>query len=472
MMENKKSQSEIIAISVILVLAVLPAMLDSTIVNIAVNDLVKQFSSTLSATQWVITCYVLALGIAVPFSGWLMKKCDGKKVMMGCLMLFLAGSLLSGLSWNMPSLIVFRIVQGLASGLMLPTLTTMIAQTAGSDNIGSLISIVSIPIVFVPIIGPIIGGLILQYLDWHWLFFVNLPIGAIALILMQWKLPHFEATDTSSKLDWFGILLLALISAMSVFGVVEMKKVQGQTIAICSFSVAALSLLVYIFYALKKKSQALIPLVLFRSKNFSASFILLFLAGFATNGPLLLFPLFFQNVRGLSVTMSALWLIPQGVGMLITRSQVGKLTDRIGARFVTLPSVIVVLAGTLPFVFFNAETSQWVIWFVLLIRGMGLGGFTIPVMSDSFVGLKKDQIAAASVATRTIQNVGAAFGSAILGTVVGSVLKNGVQTGVAGITSAYHAGFVTSLFFMVVSILPALFLTNKVRKSLPQPGIV
>jgi len=176
--------------------------------------------------------------------------------------------------------------------------------------------------------------------------------------------------------------------------------------------------------------------------------------------PMLLFPMFFQNVRGLSVITSALWLIPQGVGMLVTRPLVGKMTDKLGARLVVLPSIVITIIGTLPFVFFDVGTVQWFIWIVLFVRGIGVGGITIPVMSDSYVGLQKSLVPAASVATRTIQNIGAAFGSAILATVVSNAI-NVKEVTVANIVGAYHSGFITSLIFMVISILPALFLTNK-----------
>jgi len=459
---EKKLPRELILISFILVLATLPAMLDTTIVNIAVNKLAKQFLTGLEKTQWIVTGYVFALGIAVPFSAWLMRRFGGKKVMTGGLSLFLIGSFLAALSWSMSSLIVFRIIQGFASGLLIPTLTTVLIQTAEGKNIGQLISIVSIPIVFAPILGPVIGGLILQYSTWQWLFWVNLPLGVIALLLLQWKLPHFDAVDKSSKLDWLGILLLGLISGMSIFGVIKIEEIDGQTVGILSFTIAAIAFLTYIIYAWKKRSPALIPLDLFRSKNFSASFTLLFLAGFVSNGPMLLLPLFFQDVRGLNVITAALWLIPQGLGMLITRTTVGKLTDKIGARLVALPAILVVLLGTVPFVFFDAGTNQWFIWLTLLIRGMGIGGFAIPVMSDSYVGLEKSQIPAASVATRIIQNIGSAFGSGILATVVSSALKGG-KGNVSSMSTAYHAGFSTCLVFMAISIIPAFFLSNKIR---------
>lgn len=459
-MEKEKLPKDIISIAWILVLGALPSMLDTTIVNIAVNDFTKMFSTSFAVAQWVVTGYTLALGIAVPFSGWLMKKYDGKKIFMGALGLFLVASILCGLSWNMPSLIIFRVLQGFASGLIIPTLTALIVQTAGNENLGRLMSIVGIPIVFAPIIGPVIGGLILQYLSWNWLFVVNLPFGVVALLLMQWKLPKFEAIDKGAKMDWPGVLLLALISGMFILGVTEGRESYFRATSILAFSAGAVSLITYLVYAWKKKNKALIPLALFKSKNFSAAFFSLFLAGFATNGPMLLLPMFFQNVRGLDVIASALWLIPQGIGMLIARPLVGKMTDKYGARLVVLPSIAITILGTLPFVFFDASTMQWVIWIVLFIRGIGIGGITVPVMSDAYVGLEKLLVPAASVATRIIQNIGAAFGSAMLATVVSSALSAKEAT-VSNIADAYHLGFITSLIFMMISILPSLFLTNK-----------
>ncbi len=157
--------------------------------------------------------------------------------------------------------------------------------------------------------------------------------------------------------------------------------------------------------------------------------------------------------------------------MLLTRPLVGKLTDSLGAQLVVLPSIAITIIGTLPFVFFDANTASWLIWLVLFIRGTGVGGITIPVMSDSYIGLEKSQVPAASVATRIIQNVGAAFGSVILVTVVSGALTVGGATA-ANFAGAYHIGFVTSLIFMLISILPALFLTNKLRSPVMRSKLV
>jgi len=458
--EREKLPKGIAAVALIMVLGALPPMLDSTIVNVALKGLAGKFGADLSVIQWAVTGYVLAMAIAVPFSGWLIQKFDGKRIYMGALAMFLVGSLLSGLSWNVESLIAFRFLQGFTAGILMPLLSTMAVQLAGPNNLGKLMSFIGIPVVFAPIIGPVVGGLIMQYLPWQWLFLINLPIGAIGLVFLQWKLPKFEAANKSAKLDWPGVILLAIASGALIFGVTEVIKAADRTIGIVSLVIGGLAFLSYVFYAFRRKTKAVVSLDLFKSRNFNAAFIALFLGGFATNGPMLLFPMLFQNVRGLSVVMAALWLIPQGVGMLITRPIVGRLVDQIGARFVVLPSILITLIGTLPFVFFNANTSQWLVWAVLLVRGAGVGGFTVPLMADCFVGLQKAQIPTASVATRIIQNIGGAFGSALLATVVSTMLAKQADN----LTGAYHAGFITSVIFMFVGIAPALFLTNKMKK--------
>ena len=464
MVKEKKTKEKlpkgVAAVAMVMVLGALPPMLDSTIVNVALKGLAQTFGADLSVIQWAVTGYVLAMAIAVPFSGWLIQKFDGKKIYMGALALFLIGSLLSGLSWSVESLITFRFFQGFTAGMLMPLLSTIAVQLAGPGNLGKLMSLIGMPVVFAPIIGPVAGGLIMQYLPWQWLFFINLPIGAIGLACLQWKLPKFEATNKSACLDLPGIMLLTVASGALIFGMTEVIKANDRVIGIVSLVIGVIAFLAYVFYALKRKGKAIVSLDLFRSRNFSAAFIALFLAGFATNGPMLLLPMLFQNVRGLTVIMAALWLIPQGLGMLIARPTIGKMVDKIGARYVVLPSIALTFFGTLPFVFFDANTSQWLVWAVLLIRGAGVGGFTVPLMADCFVGLEKRQVPTASVATRIIQNIGGAFGSALLATVVSTMLAR--QTG--DLTGAYHAGFIMSLIFMAVGIAPALFLTNKFDK--------
>ncbi|SEN49348.1 MDR family MFS transporter [Paenibacillus sp. OV219] len=464
--DDEKIPRSLLTIAIVLVLGAIAPMLDGTMVNIALNDFSKDFHASLDHIQWIVTGYVLATGIAVPFSGWLIQRFDGKKVYIAAQIIFLIGSITSGLSWNLASMIIFRLIQGFSAGLIIPLLTTLLIQVAGQEKLGRLMSIVGMPIVLGPILGPVIGGVLVDYLSWHWIFFVNVPIVIITLHFIRTKLPSFPPANQHAKLDWFGILVLGGISVSLIYGISAAAQMAGfmNTKTIAFIIVGALLTLIYVIYAIRNEKNVIVPLNLFRHRSFSASFCGLFLAGIGTNGPMLLLPLFFQNVRHDSIILAALSLIPQGVGMLLVRPLIGKMIDRIGARIVVIISIAISLVGTLPFIWVDQSTSYWIIACVLLIRGVGVGGVAIPLMSDAYTGLAKVQIPQASTGTRIIQNIGGAFGSAVLATLVVSQL-NAATPDVPHLTSAYQFGFLTASMLMVLMVVPALFLTNKLASK-------
>jgi EmrB/QacA subfamily drug resistance transporter len=459
--KEDKVPKHIVNIAWILVLGALLPLLDSTMVNIAIKNIGVAFAAGLNSTQWTITGYVLAMAFTVPFAGWAIQRFNGKWLMIGANILFLIGSILSGFSGDINSLIFFRLIQGVASGIIVTLIATLIAEIAGNQYIGKLMSIIGIPIVFGPIIGPTVGALILQYASWNWLFFINIPVGLIAIIGMILKLPNFTPSNPSAKFDFIGIGLLGLCSTILIYGIVEFSSQNSFTLSISGFiTTGILSLLIYILYANKKKEEAILPLSLFKLRSFSAVSICLFLSAILVNGPMLLLPLFFQNITGLTVLEAGLILIPQGFGMLALRPKVGKMVDDVGARNITLLSLILLILGTIPFVFFDNSTSWIIICIVLFIRGMGAGGIIIPLMSDAFTGMEGSHIAQASVGTRIVQNIGGAFASALIASVITFSLQNKVLN-VINLTTAYHDGFILVLVLSFVMFIPVMFLTNK-----------
>lgn len=456
----------IMNIAWILVLGAIMPLLDSTMVNIAINHLSHDFSIGLDLIQWVITGYVLAMAISVPLAGWMVQRFNGKWLMIGANILFLAASIASGFSWSIHSLIIFRVVQGFSAGFIMTLVTTLCVETAGRERMGRLMSTIGIPTVLGPILGPVIGAVIVQFLSWRYIFFVNIPLGILAITLMIWKLPDFTPANIKAKFDFIGIILLGTASAALIYGITKAAKSatfnNSTTIA---YGVAGIAILaIYMIYAALKKDQAILPLHLFRLKNFSAVMVGLFLAGIATNGPMLLLPLFFQNIKGFSVLNTGLILIPQGIGMLIARPLIGKLTDKWGARNVVLVSLALTIVGTIPFVFINEASSLFVVSLVLFVRGVGIGGVTIPMMTDAYTGMVKQEIAQASVGTRLMQNIGGAFGSAVMATAVSLSIQGKTPT-IPLMTTAYHDGFMLALVLSLVLVIPSLFLTNKTAKQ-------
>ncbi|HEY1486898.1 MAG TPA: MFS transporter, partial [Micromonosporaceae bacterium] len=165
----------LIKLAVVLMTGVMAVVFDTTIVNVALDTLGRDLHASVATIQWVATAYLLALGIAVPVTGWLLERLGGKRLWMIALTVFLLGSIGSSLAWSASSLIAFRVVQGIGGGLMLPVMMTLIVQAAGGRSLGSVTALISFPVLLGPVLGPVLGGLIVNDLSWRWIFWVNVP---------------------------------------------------------------------------------------------------------------------------------------------------------------------------------------------------------------------------------------------------------------------------------------------------------
>ncbi|SET71128.1 drug resistance transporter, EmrB/QacA subfamily [Enterococcus malodoratus] len=463
---SNKLPKEVLSAAWAIALGAIAPMLDSTMVNIAIDQLTKNFHTTLSIIQWAITGYVLALAIAVPIAGWLMNRFDGKKIFIGAVILFGVTSVLAGISWNVTSFIVFRLLQGFTAGIITPLMSTLLVKTAGPENIGRVMAIVSTPMIFGPILGPVLGGFIVQAASWRWIFFINVFIILIAAPLMMRTLPNFEPFNRKSKLDIFGILDLSAMSAALIYGIT--KAADHATFknseSLIWTGLGLLFLIVYIVYDYRKQHVTVLPLTIFSHRSFKASSVGLFFANIAIMGPMLILPLFFQNFRHFSAMEAAIALIPQGLGMLVTRPLIGKLIDKLGAKYVVIVSLIISLVGTIPLVFVTDKTSMVWIALILFIRGTSFGGINLPLTSDAYTGLADEELPDAGVGINIIENLGSSFGSAIIVTVVATVLQ-GVQPTITHELSAYHAGFLFSVIALALIFIPSIFLTNKTKST-------
>ncbi|QRZ91549.1 multidrug efflux MFS transporter [Bacillus subtilis] len=463
----KKSglSKEILSAAWAIALGAIAPMLDSTMVNIAIDKLNKDFSTTLDTIQWSITGYVLALAIAVPVSGWLMNKFNGKKILIGAVIAFGVTSVFAGVSWNISSFILFRLLQGFSAGIITPLMSTLLVKTAGREHIGKVMAIVSTPMILGPILGPVIGGFIVQATSWHWIFFINVFIVLIAAPLMMKTLPDFEPFNKNSKLDIFGIINLSLMSAAMIYGITKAADHasfnNSETILWTGIGLALA--VIYIVYNRIRKNQTVLPINLFAHKNFLASSVGLLLANIAVMGPMLILPLFFQNFRHFTAIEAALALIPQGVGMLITRPMIGKMIDRVGAKYVVMASLVLSLIGSIPLIFITDKTSMIWISIILFIRGTSFGGIMLPLTSDAYTGLGSKQLPEAGVGIHIIENLGSSFGTAVIATVVATVMQ-GLQPTIANGLKGYHAGFLVSTIVLAVIFIPSLFLTHKKAK--------
>ncbi len=470
-----KLDPALVRLVLILIVGLIPSLLDTTIVNVAIASVGRDLHATVAAIQWVITGYLLSFGMVIPLSGWALSRFGGRTVWIFSLTVFLVGSLASGAAWSVTSLIGFRVLQGAGGGLMLPLLTTLITQAAGPDRLGRLMATVSLPVAVVPILGPVISGVIISNASWRWIFFVNAPI-CVAGLLLAWRgLPHDRpaeghGADSRSRpaaarprLDVAGLLLLCPALAGLLYGLAQVSAQHGfgHLAVIVPIAAGAALLAGFVAHALRRPTEPLVDLQLFRSRGFTGASSLMFLAGLSIYGAMLLMPLYFQQARGYSALTAGLLLVPQGVGSILPRTIVGKLTDRLGPRPVSLAGIVLAGAGTVPFALATVHTSAYVLAAALVVRGAGLGAATIALMAGAFQGLARVDLPHASSVTRIAQQVGGAFGAAVLVVILASQTAAHAAAGPGAAAIAFAHTFWWCVGFTALAVIPALALPGR-----------
>ncbi|MEV0193017.1 DHA2 family efflux MFS transporter permease subunit [Kitasatospora purpeofusca] len=407
--------------AITLVVGALAVVLDTTIVSVALDDLTKDLGAPLPTVQWVGTGYLLAVFVTVPVAGWAQARFGGRRLWVTALGGFLLGSLLSALAWDAPSLIAFRVLQGAAAGVMMPLMATLLVQAAGGRNIGKVMAIITVPTALGPILGPVLGGLILHLADWRWLFLVNLPFCAVGAWLALRNLPDDRPGPgrPAAPLDAVGLLLLSPGCAVLVYGLSRVEGSAGLADAGVLVPLACGLALVGGFVARAlTRGGGVVDVRLFRHRAVASSATLLFLGGVSLYGSMMLLPLWFQQVRGEDALGAGLLLVPQGLGALLARGLAGRYTDRLGARRVAVAAFALVAATTVPFAFVTAGTGEWLLLAALFVRGLALGAAMIAPMGAAYVGLERGEIPDASMITRLAQQLGGSVGIALIAVVL------------------------------------------------------
>ncbi|MBO0842206.1 MAG: multidrug efflux MFS transporter [Nocardioides sp.] len=449
---------------VVVLVGALAVVFDTTIVSVALHTFSVQLHASVSTIQWVSTGYLLSLGVTIPISGWAQRVIGSKRLWLVSLGIFLVGSVLCSLAWSAPSLIAFRVVQGVGGGIMMPLMSTLVMQAAAGAGLGRIMSIISIPTVLGPVLGPVLGGLILEHLHWSWLFWVNVPFCVAGLVLAVFLLPG-DGPTKRVPLDVVGFVLLAPGLVGLLYGLSRTSLPGGFTRSDVLLPLIAGAVLTCAFAAwgYARQHQALVDVRLLRSWPLTSASLLLFLSGVTLYGAMLLLPLYFQQLRGMSALEAGLMMIPQGVGTFVSRNIAGRLSDRLGARRLAVGGFVIVAAGTVPFTYVGVHTSEPWLLATLFVRGFGLGAVTIPLMALAFRGLERSAIPDASIISRIATQVGAAFGTAVLAVILENALV-GARSPADG-AHAFDVSFWWALGFACVGALLSLMLPGRVKSS-------
>jgi EmrB/QacA subfamily drug resistance transporter len=475
---------EVYLVAAVVIVGVIMSILDTTIVNVALEVLARELDADLNTIQWVSTGYLLALAVVIPLTGWMSERFGAKRIYMVSVALFGLGSALCGLAWSAESLIFFRVLQGAGGGMIMPVGMSMMAQAAGPHRVGRVMAVVGVPMLLGPIFGPVIGGLLVDHVSWRWIFFVNLPVVVLALVLAQRFLTADHGRADAGRFDLLGLLLLSPGLAAIVFGLSQSESHGGFTALIVWGPILAGVLLVAAFtmHALRIP-RPLLDMRLFREPVFSAAAATTFLVGAALFGAMILMPLYYQVVRGESALTAGLLMAPQGVGAALAMPVAGRLTDRVGGGRVAVFGLIFATVGTLPWVAVSATSSYAVLGGILVLRGIGIGCTMMPAMAAAYAVLSGPQVPRATSALNVIQRVGGSLGTALLAVVLQGHIKDAVGAGGQGqqtlqrlpeaarqrvaepLSEAFGQTFWWAVAMTTLALVPALILAAASRRS-------
>ncbi|WP_216216731.1 DHA2 family efflux MFS transporter permease subunit [Amycolatopsis aidingensis] len=404
----------------ILVLGTFMATLDATIVTVGIDTLVTEFDASVTEIQWVSTAYLLAVVTTVPTSGWLADRFGSRRTWIGAVLVFLAGSVLCALAWSVLSLVVFRVLQGLGGGVLPPTGQALLARTAGPRRIGRLISVVAVVPMLSPVLGPLIGGSILGVADWPWLFYVNLPIGLVAVLLARRFVPAHPPSAAGAPFDVRGAALLSPGLAVLVFGLTELGQGQAAPRVVAWVAVGAgLGMLFgFVLHGLRTSRRPLIDPRLFTRPPFGAAALALAVLGASVFGATFLLPLYLQAGRGLSAWEAGLLLAPQGVGAALGSLLVNRTIDRVAARTLVVLGIGLIAFGTFPFTQLASTPADGLIAGSLLVRGLGIAMVSAPVMNIVYSRMEQEHLPRASSALNLLNTVGGSVGTATLAVIL------------------------------------------------------
>jgi EmrB/QacA subfamily drug resistance transporter len=469
---------DILVPAVVVVVGAIMTILDATIVNVALPTLGHDLHTSIAAIQWVPTIYLLAFAGVIPLSGWAAGRFGAKRVWLASLATFMTGSLLAGLAPSIGALIAFRVIQGLGAGMIMPLGQAMLAQVAGPQRMGRVMSVIGVPLLLAPIFGPLIGGSLIQAASWRWIFFVNLPVGLVAMVLAARLLPASRPRP-GQRLDLPGVVLLSAGLALFLYGLAEVAGHAQPTAPEALGPMAGGLALVALFarHALRVP-EPLLDLRLLRQRGFAAGAAANLAIGTALFGAALLLPLYFEIVRGKSPFATGLLLAPQGLGAALSIGLAGYLTDKIGARRVVTAGVALALTGTAWYTQIGAHTSYAATVLALLLIGLGLGATITPAMAAAFQELPPAAMGQATSAINVVQRVAGALGSALLAVVLQQAMTarlprfhGGIGRAGALATSSPHAAaalagafgvaFTVSFGITLLALVPAVLLPGR-----------
>ncbi len=444
-----RQDAPVALITITVMLGLIMAIIDSTIVNVALNTIGGNLGASVDEVSWVATGYILANVVVMPLNGWLTAFLGRKRFYAASLAVFTVASLLCGTATNITQLVIYRVIQGLGGGALQPTAQAIMFETYPPDKRGNAMAIFGLGAMVGPAVGPTLGGYIVDNASWPLIFYINIPIGIVAFLMTMMFIPNPKYIERAKAgLDWIGLGLMTAGLA-SLQYVLERGEhddwYDSSTITILTIvAVAALALFVW---RMLRERHPLVNLQVFRHSSFTIGNILGILSGFGLYGTALILPLFFQTILGFTAFDTGLALLPGALSTAVSMMIVGRLLNRIDARASIAFGFLVFGFSTWMLGGLSTDAGFWDVFWPRLIQGFGLGFLFVPLSTVSLGDIPNSEMAGATGVYTLVRQIGGSFGIAILTTLLvhqTAVAWNVLASGVTQ-THGYSVGTLTSM---------------------------
>lgn len=392
------------------------AVLDSTVVNTGLPVIMGTLGADINVAEWVLTGYMLSMASILPAAGWLSERFGYKKIYFLALLVFTVGSFMCGNSSTIEELIFWRVIEGFGCGMLLPVGMAIVSDAFPPDQRGTALGFWSIASAASVSFGPTIGGYLVDYMNWNYIFFVNIPVGIFALIVTAIvQKEHVKGTKVSFDIP--GFITSAIFLPVFMYGLSEVNSSTNSMgwdspVVLGAMWVSAVTFILFLYFEFTVKVP-LINLRLFADKDFAISNLALFIFGIGMFGSTFLIPLYLQDNLGYSALQAGMFFMPVGIVQGIASPLAGKLMQKVNPKIFIISGLLLMAASFYMNFFLSFLTEKWYIMFSLYLRGLGMGILFTPLLTLSLVNIRNKDMAQASSITNIIRQMGGSFGVAI-----------------------------------------------------------
>jgi len=411
----------IIALAV--TLATFMEVLDTSIANVSLPHIAGSLSAGQDESTWVLTSYLVSNAIVLPLSGWLSSIVGRRNFYMGCVALFTLSSFMCGLAPNLAVLILCRVLQGIGGGGLQPSEQAILADTFPPAKRGMAFAIYGVAVVTAPAIGPTLGGWITDNFSWRWIFFINIPVGILSLLLTSRLIqdpPYFRRRHLrETHIDYIGLSFVALgLGTLQVILDKGQRDDWFESHFIAGLTLVSVSSLIFVIFWEWKQKDPIIDLHLFRDRNFAVSNLLMFMLGFALLGSTLLLPLFMQTMLGYTAEQSGLALMPGGLTIMALLPLVGFLLSRYSPRWMLVFGLVVLSASLFHMTTFNLQIDFRTTTIARVLQAVGMAFLFVPINTAAYAFLPREKNNAASGLMNLARNIGGSVGISVVTTML------------------------------------------------------